>query len=514
MRLPYVGPVAAALTLTLFACDDFLVEEPEDFFTPESFPTTEADLRIALGGIDNWYTGGSNQAYYIRGWPMITEVPSDQTVAQSNTDSRYEQDSFTFNPSNEWLWRVWRQVYGAINQANLLIEAIPEMTEVSQPVKDRYMGAALFHRALNHFNAVRVWGSVPLRTESFKDFSTAPDITRAPILEIYEQIAADLEEAAPLLPIKWPDSATPDDGRPTRGAANAMLADVYLNMSGVIVNQNKWADAARAAKAVIDSRAYSLVPNFADVWLVKNKNGPEHIYSIQFQGLVRNLFTSQSRPSGIGAESGINYWYTTADFRDTYADADARKAPTFLTQVTVGARTYYYDKPSTGGTGSASPAFGDKRSRGVGFERFFPYYGKFYDNGGQSITLNSGRSDLNWPVYRYAEVLLFFAEAENEANGPTADAYTAINQVRARASLPPLAGLSQAQFRDAVRQERSWELAFESKRLFDLKRWGLLLSVLSTDRVAKIGIKPHHVFAAIPQREVDVSPALGQNAGY
>ena len=110
---------AAALTLSVAGCKDYLTEQPEDFFTPDNFPSTEADLKIALGGIDDWYTGGSSQAYYIRGWPMITEVPSDQTVAQSTSDSRYEQDSFTLNPSNEWLWRVWRQIYGAVNQSNI-----------------------------------------------------------------------------------------------------------------------------------------------------------------------------------------------------------------------------------------------------------------------------------------------------------------------------------------------------------------------------------------------------------
>ena len=501
---------AVASAITLGGCKDFLVEQPEDFFSPSTFPASESDLRLALGGIDDWYTGGSNQAYYIRGWPMITEVPSDQTIAQSNTDGRYEQDAFVYTPNNEWLWRVWRQLYGAVNHANILIERIPEM-QVSQAAKDRYLGAAKFHRALNHFNAVRVWGEVPLMLEPVSDFASAASIKRSPIPDIYASIVADLVDAVAKLPVRWPDAATPDDGRPTKGAAGAMLADVYLNMGGAIVKQPKWAEAAAAAKVVIDSRAYSLFPNVADLWLVNNKNGVEHIYSIQFEGLVRNLFTSQSRPSGIGTEGGINYWYTTPEFMNSFSDADARKRVTFLTEVTVAGRTYFYDKSSTGGTGAAAGPFGDKRSR---FGAFFPYYGKFYDNGGQSITLNSGRSNLNWPVYRYAEVLLFHAEAENEARGPTADAYASINAVRARARLAPLAGLTKEQFRDAVRQERSWELAFESKRLFDLKRWGLFFDVLKDDRVAKIGIKPHHLFAAIPQRERDINPNLGQNPGY
>ena len=492
----------AVVALTLAGCRNWLVEEPQSFFTPDDFPTTEADLKIALGGIDDWYTGGHSQAYFHRGWPMLTEVPTDQTVAQSASDSRYAQDSYTLNASNEWLWRVWRQIYGAINQANVLIARIPQMTQVSQDVKDRYLGAFKFHRAFNHFNAVRVWGSVPLMMRPTTEFATATQITRAPIAEIYDSIALDLEDAATLLPLRWPDAATPDDGRPTRGAANAMLADVYLNMSGALVQENHWADAARAAKAVIDSKAYSLVLNFADLWLIKNKNGPEHIYSIQFGGLKRNLFTSQSRPSGIGVESGINYWYSTPDFMTTFSDSDARKKPTFLTQVTVGTTTYRYD--------TLPGFFGDKRPR---FPKPMPYYGKFYDANG-SIANNNGRTDLNWPIYRYAEVLLLFAEAENEANGPTADAYSAINQVRARAKLPLLAGLSQDQFRDAVHQERSWELAFESKRLFDLKRWGTFYSVLSQDPVAKIGVQSFMVFLPIPQREIDLDPALGQNTGW
>ena len=504
MKLKYLSLAVVALVMPLASCNDFLTEKPADFFTPANFPSTEADLKIALGGIDNWYTGGANQAYYIRGWPMLTEVPSDQTILINNTtDSKYEQDSYTYNSGNEWLFRVWAQIYGAIGQSNQLIDRIPSMA-VAQDVKDRYMGAAKFHRALNHFNAVRVWGDVPLVLKPITDFSTSSSIVRSPAADVYAAIAADLVDAVKLLPLKWPDSATPDDGRPTRGAAGTMLADVYANMSGEIIKQNHWEDAAAAAKTVIDSKSYSLVADFSQLWLVKNKNGPEHVYSIQFEGLIRNLFTTQSRPSGIGAESGSNYWCTTPEFMETFADNDLRKKPTFLTTVTVGTTTYNYQTVGT------VKGFGDKTPR---FTRALPYYGKFYDNGGSSITLNAGRSNLNWPVYRYAETLLLHAEAENEARGPGA-AYVSLNAVRARAGLAPLSGLSQSQFRDAVREERSWELAFESKRLFDLKRWGLYAAVISADRVSKIGWKATSIWAAIPQHEIDINAGIKQNPGY
>src|SRR5207244_9983704 len=153
-------------------------------------------------------------------------------------------------------------------------------------------------------------------------------------------------------------------------------------------------------------------------------------------GLKRNLFTSQSRPSGIGVESGINYWYSTPDFMATFSDSDARKKTTFLTQVTVGTTTYRYD--------TLPGFFGDKRPRSPNPT---PYYGKFYDANG-SIANNNGRTDLTWPIYRYADVLLMFAEAENEANGPTPDAYGAIYPVRGRGRRAPLDGMSPARFRD------------------------------------------------------------------
>jgi hypothetical protein len=514
MRLRTLASCAAALTIvTLAGCKDWLVEEPQDFFPLNAFPQTEADLAIALGGIDNWYTGGSNQPYFIRGWPILTEVSSDQTITTQTSGSRYEMDSYTLTASTEWLWRVWQQIYGAIGASNFLIQYVPPMSQVSQDVKNRYLGAAKFHRAFNYFNAVRVWGGVPLVMRpdtSVAQAESTAHAPRAPMAEVYDSIVKDLQDAASLLPARWPGSTTPDDGRPTRWAAQAMLADVYMNMSGALVQADHWADAARAAKAVIDSGGYSLVPNFADLWLIKNKNGPEHIYSIQFQGVKRNLFTCQSRPSGVGTESCSNYWFTTEAFMNSFDSADARKPVTFLTQVTAGTVTYYYNRTASDGKGKP---FGDYRSRGIGFE---PYYGKFFDAGGPGmINQSNSRTDLNWPIYRYAEVLLTYAEAENEAVGPDASAYTQINAVRRRAQLPDLTlGLSQDQFRDSVRVERSHELAFESKRLFDLKRWGTFASVLSNDPVARTGVQPYHMLMPIPQYEMNLDPALAQNPGY
>src|SRR2546421_9961851 len=99
MRLRDLVPLVAALTLA--GCHDWLVEAPEDFFTPDNFPASEADLKIALGGIDDWYTRRAAPAYFHPGWPMITQGASDQTGACSTTDSRHDGDSHTLDGSNE-----------------------------------------------------------------------------------------------------------------------------------------------------------------------------------------------------------------------------------------------------------------------------------------------------------------------------------------------------------------------------------------------------------------------------
>src|SRR5256886_14130651 len=131
MRLGILARSAAVLaTVLLTACSDWLIEQPQDFFPLNQFPQTEGDLAIALGGIDNWYSGGSNQPYFIRGWPILTEVPSDQTITTQTSGSRYEQDSYTPGPSNEWPGGGWHEIYRPVNQPNGAITGVPRVAHL------------------------------------------------------------------------------------------------------------------------------------------------------------------------------------------------------------------------------------------------------------------------------------------------------------------------------------------------------------------------------------------------
>jgi hypothetical protein len=493
MRLRYLLPLLAGIALG--GCENFLEEKPEDFLSPSNFPASESDVNLSLGGVQNYLT---RQDYYSRGWWFLAEIPADEARVTETVGARHDHDAFTVTPQNEWIRRVWTAAYGAINASNVLIQRVPQITSIPDAKREQYVAAAQFWRALNYFNLVRVWGDVPIHTEPVTALEEARQTTRSPVAEVYTLIASDLEHGCSVLPASWPEGP----GKPTKGAACAALADVYLNMSGEPLKQKQWADAARAAKAVMDMGVHRLRPNFAELWLIPNKTDPEFVFSIQFQGDDSDgLVTTQSRPNGIPPEDGFNYWNTTVEFMNTFTDQDARKDATFLTRVVANGITYTYN----GANGT--------KQWGTNTQSRRPYWAKYYDDNRAVHTDRGRRTDTNVPVYRYAGVLLMYAEAENEANGP-ANAYAAINEVRARAKLPPLSGLSQGQFRDAVRQERSFELAFEMKRWFDLKRWGIWQQVLAQDPVAGPNIKAYHQWAPLPQQELDASPGLTQNTGY
>lgn len=494
MKLRYALPLLAAVAAA--GCDNFLVEEPQDFFSPENFPASEADANLALGGIQTYHT---RQDYFSRGWWFVAEIPSDHSRVTEANGARRDHDAFSVTAQNEWIRRVWQAAYGSINASNVLIQRVPQITAIPETRRAQIVAAAKFWRAFDYLNLARVYGEVPIHEAPVSSLEEARNATRAPLAEVYALIVKDLEEGCAVLPATWPEGP----GKPTKGAACAALADAYLNMSGEPLKQNKWADAARAAKVVMDMGTHRLRPSFRELWLIANKTDPEFIFSIQFQNNdADGLVTTQSRPGGIGTESGFDYWNTTEAFMNTFAAADARKDPTFLTEVVFNNITYTYRAGVPGTT-----------QWGTNVENRRPYWEKFFDDNRAVHTDRGRRTDANVPIYRYADVLLMYAEAENEANGPGA-AYAAINQVRRRASMPEFSGMSQAEFRDAVRQERSYELAFECKRWFDLKRWGTWLEVLKADPVAGPRIQAFHRWAPLPQQELDNSPGLVQNPGY
>jgi hypothetical protein len=307
---------------------------------------------------------------------------------------------------------------------------------------------------------------------------------------VYSQILQDLESAEQVLPL---DYESDDRGRATVGAAKTLLAKVYMT-------RQRWQEAADKAREVIDSGNYALFEDYAQIFLPEFEGGPEHIMSVQFNAGDQNAgkqgrFWTYTAPNArktngesiAGGGSSFGAVFPEQQYVDEYPD-DYRKEVNFFTEFT----------------------FADTLT--VTFE---PHFLKYNDPG----QTQSQRSSVNFPLFRYADVLLMLAEASNEAKGgPTAAAFAAINQVRQRARLgkeeavlPDLAGLTQAEFRDAVLRERNWELAGEGKRWFDLKRTGRLIEELTADGK---NIQEKNLLFPLPSLSLELNTDWEQNPGY
>lgn len=479
-----------SIVMVFTSCDEFLEENPKDFLSPENIKT-EQDAEMMLNGTLYYY---NHPDLYERGFYLLGEISSDQSIVKYTSGSFYEIDAYSHHPLSGYVKSVWRGFYQTINSANFLISKAPN-GDFNQDMKDRYVAAGKFLRAFSYFHLVQLYGALPLITEPVEDFNSAAELSRSSVADVYKQIVSDLEEAEKILP----EEEWPAYGNPTKGAAKTLLAKVYLTMAGAPLNDaSMWAKAAAKSKEVMDMGRYDLVDDFNDLWLIAKKNSKEHIFCFQNNttSSARSLMCVQSRPSGSSdgnkiTESGWAMWGGTIEFMNTFSNNDVRKAGSFCTE--------FQGVPYT--------SFPTKQ----------PYIQKWMDANreGADYFQRNKRTDTNHTIFRFAEVLLINAEAVNEVDGATAEAYASINKVRNRAGLEDLeTGLSKDEFRENLKKERSFELAFECKRRYDLVRWGDFEEVMSKDPKAGAFFKPEYVLYPIPGTELTINSNLEQNPGY
>jgi len=414
---------------------DFLDKTDPTRVGTETFFKDEVQMTQAINGIYGQLQGITNIDY------LFKEMVSDNTGLQIHPSDRggaagWESFEFsTVNSGNGEIGGLWNRYYNTLYNVNNAIEKIAG-AEMADTLKLQAVGELKFLRAYLYFDLVRYFGDVVLVTATLKSATEAFDLVRSPQADVYTRVETDLKEAIAALPVKH---VTAKLGRATKGAATSLLGKVYLT-------NKRYADAVTTLKPMLTS-GYSLMPSYADVFDPTKKNNAESVFEIQYQG-----------DNDQGEQSNFTYTF----------------APIFSGATVTG-----YDIGRLGGRNTptndiiAAYEAGDLRKNvslktsyikdGVEFK--IPYVIKF--NHPHTI---QGRTNDNWPVIRYADVLLMLAEAINEATGPSAEALGYLNQVRSRAGLAPLAGLAQAAFRTAVLKERRVELAFENHRWFDLKR--------------------------------------------
>ncbi|HEX2534265.1 MAG TPA: RagB/SusD family nutrient uptake outer membrane protein [Chitinophagaceae bacterium] len=475
---------------SLSSCKKFLEENPRSSVTVANYYQTEGDAISAVNSIyaylNSTSTGSTAGVYHSTFW-VTAGLASDELLNNQLAAPQFDQlATFTHTPQNSALEEIWAMHYKTITIANIAISRIPGIS-MNAALKSRLIGEAKFLRGLMYFNLVRMFGEIPLVTG--EDAPLAP-ATAAPEA-VYDQVIADLSDAAAVLPLSY--TAGNGRGRATQGAANAILAKVYLTLED-------WTNAAATAKKVIDSNQYALWEDFAQVFKLSNRAGKEAIFSVGFGdagGAIifweAGQFQVRLLPPQLSEEGVVNaqgWQIPTQDLYNAYEAEDRRRAVTFVTEV-------------NGPNGTTT---------------IRPYIQKYWDRVAEP---KGNESSNDFPVIRYADVLLMYAEANNElGNADIAHQY--INMVRKRArfngtthvnAVPDYVGLSKEEMRAAILEERRLEFAAEGQRWFDLARTGQLEEQVPA---AKPGVTPtakHYLFP-IPQREVDLNPNLEQNDGY
>lgn len=465
--------------LFLASCQGILDKEPLGILDAGSFFQTADDAVQATNAAYEplMFSSGNNNFYW-----AFAELPSDEAVTggDGSRAGLIELDFFTYTPRTEEFNDFWKLNYQGITQCNTVIEKVPGI-DMEEVLKKRVIAEATFLRAYYYFQLTQVFGNVPLLIKI-----TPPDELKVPATPksaVYAQILADCEFAAASLPAQYSGK---DVGRATKGAALALAAKTQLY-------QKNWDSVLDYVAKIKALGIYSLMPDYQDNFRENTQNNAESVWEIQHTNLE------------LGVGNSLNQWWCSKKLVDGYGFAEVTQA--------------YYD--------SFEP--GDPRQKFTVASNNEPYFGFIYKNS-YSSTKHSPRKylqidstvtqkadgDINYTAIRYAEVLLWEAEALAEL-GRVSDAQAPLEQVRARArlqatdpltALPPVTVTDQAAMIDAVRHERSVELGFELHRYFDLVRWGIAAQVLPDFTVGK-----HEVFP-LPQTELDLNPALQQNPGY
>lgn len=477
--------IIAFISISTLACNS-LEEVPLGLVSSATFYKSDKDADAAVIAVYNAINNGQHTLYN-RLIQIGTEMATDDYEAGPRARNAHVRalSGLTHDPSNDRMLELWRQSYDGINRANIAIDNISSNTNLTTQTAKNLVNEAKFLRGLLYFNLVRWFGGVPLVLHETTTLdATSLNVSNATEPAVYEQIIKDLTDAE-ALPIPGKETIK---GRATAGAAKSLLSKVYLT-------QKNWAKAAEKSKEVIDSGWYDLFANYADVYNVATKNGKEHIFSAQSKGLTNwngNMLAGSSAPFVVPGITGdyADALHKEGKLFEAFAETDKRKYITFGVE---------FVSPTDGKTYKTDP-----------------HFNKYFD---PAIPTTPYQSSKNTPIIRFSEVLLIHAEALNEQNsGPNADAYAAIDKVRSRAGIPLLKttspSLSQADFREAVFEERRKELVFEYQRWFDLARRGADYYVAKLKAAGKTNAQAKHIHFPIPQRELDLNPNLKQVAGW
>lgn len=408
--------------IILGSCNKFLETKPRDVYTPENFYSNEEQLNSALVTIYSNLASLSLYGQYV----IYNGFDADLSFQRSLNVSSIGPSAYNVSATEVRVSEYWRLCYVGIERANLLLANIdkPEMDEEDRKV---IKGEALFLRGFYYFMLVQNFGAVPLKLEPTIDGSNTR-LERTPAKDIYVQILKDMEEAEKMVK---PITAYGHGGRISQSAVRGILARVNLLMAGNPINEeSRYAEAKKWAGLIIDEGYHELNVDFAQVFInySADKYDPkESIWEIELYGNAVGMWSSIS--GRIGTYGGVAY----SNEQDMFAYGTVKATGILWDKYENYDKLYSYDLRRDSAIApyrlSGTPATRTYLTSVTHYNRDCGKYKREYE---VVSPRSKNYSPINFPMLRYSDVLLMYAEAENAINGPTEDAVSKVNEVRRR----------------------------------------------------------------------------------
>ena len=468
-----------AVVLLLASCNSILDKDPIATLDAGSFFQTQEDAIQAVNAAYKPLTFSNGNSNFYWGFGVLA---GDEAITggDGSRPGLTDIDALTHTPRTDEINSFWKLQYSGITQSNLVLDKIKNIT-FDKTTENRVTGEALFLRSYYYFLLTQVFGDVPLFTTI-----VAPDkliAPRTPKAEIYAQMLIDCDRAAELLPPQYPAAET---GRATKGAALALAAKVCIY-------QKNWNKALEYIAKVKALNIYGLMPDYQDNFRKKTQNNKESVWEIQHTNLE------------LGVGNSLNQWWYSKKIVGGYGYAEVTDA--FVKEFEVDDSRIKFTVAQNN-----EDYFGVVYKNSFSSTRYSP---RKYLQPDSTVTQKAD-GDINYTAIRYAEVLLWEAEALAEL-GRVTEAGVPLEIVRARArlqavnpitALPRIISTDKMTMINAIRHERAVELGFEMHRYFDLVRWGIAAAKIPEFKVGK-----HEVFP-LPQIEMDLNTNLKQNPNY
>ncbi|MDC6405029.1 MULTISPECIES: RagB/SusD family nutrient uptake outer membrane protein [Maribacter] len=507
----------------LVGCTD--LEENPDFTTQENFFATAEQLELGVNAVYDGIGYGRDwfNHYYDR---FVFECLVGYQVGWEKGPLNFQNGNVS--PDDEYIETYWRISYENINRANAIIQKADELKENGVPngaLVDRVKAEAQFLRAFYYYNLVRYFDNIPVTTTKTESDQDLPSNENGKRLAL-DLIQADLSAAMNILPESYDSSNV---GRASSWAAQALLIKAYLQ-------DEKWTEAYAMADSFVNNSGMVLFEDFADTFSVERENSGPRIFEAQVSasanaGENQNYhqhFIPGDLPNDLGGV-GWHWLNSTQKFREKYDPADKRIAGTFIDEYpttrvgpnAAGERPVVKWSPNAsynlsrfGGmvSADADPDNPDELIFSNGWSAKYTQLG----------ISNANLTEKNIVYLRLADVLLAHSEAANESG--SGDPYFGVNEVRRRAGLSPLSGLSKEQLRDAIVEERVLEFAMECEIYPELKRKSTFggspdyLGQYIQDFIDTYGVdrtlSPKDYVLPIPLNEVLGNPNVTQNPQY